>query len=56
MKSTNERRCITVLFSKTSKPSETNDPQCKEDDTALAFGITKNNELSGRTRIRGYVG
>ena len=36
-KCTNGRSCITVLFSKKSKPSETNDPQCKEDDTALAF-------------------
>ena len=32
-KRTNERSCITALFSKKSKPSETNDPQCKEDDT-----------------------
>ena len=34
---TNERSCITVSFSKKSKPAETNDPQCKEDDIALAF-------------------
>ena len=26
-----------VSLSKKSKPSETNEPQCKEDDTALAF-------------------
>ena len=39
-KRTNEGSCITVLFSKKSKPSESNDPQCKEDDTALAL---KNN-------------
>ena len=29
-KRTDERSCITALF---SKPSEANDPQCKEDDT-----------------------
>ena len=56
-KRTNERSCITVFFSKKFKPSETNDPQCKEDDSALAF---QDNVFAivrgGRTRMRGYVG
>ena len=42
-KRTNERSCITALFSKKSKPSESNDPQCKEDDTAALLWTMKNN-------------
>ena len=64
---TNERSCITALFSKKSKLSETNDPQCKEDDIVallwpFCFRIMKKNVfaivrvISGRTRMRVYIG
>ena len=54
-KRTNERSCITALFSKTSKPSETNDPQCKEDDTVALlwpFRIMKNNVFAIEAVVR----
>ena len=39
LKHTNERSCITASFSKKSKPSETNDPQCMT--TSHCFGLSR---------------
>ena len=56
-KRTNERSCIIYcLVSKESKPSGTNDPHCKEDDTVALLWPFRKNVFSGRTRMRGYVG
>ena len=37
---TNERSCITALFSKESKPSETNDPNAKKMTPSDCFGLS----------------
>ena len=42
-KCTNERSCITVLFSKKFKPSETNDPNAKKMTPLWPLGIMKKN-------------
>ena len=61
-KHTNERSCITALFSKKSKPSKTHDPQWREGDTIALlwpFRIMKKNVFAivrGRTRMRVYEG
>ena len=53
---TNERSCITALFSKKSKPSETNDPQCKEDNTVALLWPFRIRKRMGRTHMCVYVG